>query len=1137
MKSIKYLLGLVLAMTSAGVFAQGLQGIVVEKYYSTDAADAANAAANGAVTPLPAGSTVYRVYVDMAAGYKFSQLFGNGAHNLVVTSTAPFYNDPSYGVAINPGTISTVNIRKNTAMIDSWFSTGGAAATKAGVLKSEDTDGTLGNQQGILANNAGGCFGLPINGASGQDGMVASSASTYVAPNALGLGTAVDVLDQTSGNSIVINNGSIAALGGVVGATSSNMVLIGQFTTSGQLSFQLNVQLVNIATGVAENYVASSPVSGELTHPTLTLSPNVAPVVAITSPSNGAAIITGSTVNITADATDANGTITGVQFFLDGVSIGTDATSPYSASYVAVAGAHTLYAVATDSDCANTTSSTINFTVANNQAPTVTVSAPATAIAGTTVNFTANASDVDGSVTQVEFFVNNVSVGVDATSPYSVSYLTTLGAGQSVKAVATDNLGLVTTSNIVTMNVLANTPPTVSLTSPTSGSAFVAPAVVTIAANAGDADGTVTQVEFFINNVSVAVDASAPYSYDWTSTPGTKVFVARATDSNGAITTSASVTLDIADPNALPYAVLSVSQTCDLGTFCVPVAVSTTNPVDNVIGYDITMNYDATRLQPTGNITVFNDLTNSGLVETASAIATPGTLNVSLYFNGSAPGFTEFQGTGNLFCVEFSRLAGFQPIDSALVSISFLQESYITGVQSRSASSANAYSTVSNDYFGTLQFWSDNSAIAYDEASPNSFLITEIYGATSGVINNPSSPVVPNTSGVFRHSLSNGTQISIDRDINNLNSVQLLINAADAIIGKTILLNGPITPSVYEMLSLDVNLDGVFSAGDVSQMKQRATLAIAEYQQAWNYSNNGVSNGQPSKDWIFVDNARVTSDAAYQISATFPSNDFVGYSKGKIPVVPFYLDVNVDDYTVDGSLCPNIGTDIYKGILLGDVNASYATYAADGILKSKDSDYILVDLANAQKNGNQVTVPVTIVSSETVNALDFALELNNISFEQAANVQGNTESESFFNMNDNTLRYTGFNLNNFQNNQTTVMVTFQTNNGKITEKDFTGTLGLLNGKVADVKFKKEVSEIAASLSIYPNPSNGTFFVTNAFDSNMEIYDMTGNLVYSVANVKANQNTEVSLNNLSSGVYFVRCFNETTSEMKRIVISK
>jgi len=175
-------------------------------------------------------------------------------------------------------------------------------------------------------------------------------------------------------------------------------------------------------------------------------------------------------------------------------------------------------------------------------------------------------------------------------------------------------------------------------------------------------------------------------------------------------------------------------------------------------------------------------------------------------------------------------------------------------------------------------------------------LITNINGVTGSTVS--STAVQPNTSGQFTHNLTNGTSIQISRDINNLNSVQLLINAADAVIGKTLLINTLSAPSVYQVMALDVNLDGVVSAGDLSQLKQRATLAIPEFMQAWNYDNNGVSNGQASKDWIFVDATR-TGTAAYQISATFPANDGVGYSKGKVPVVPFILPTNVTNYTAN----------------------------------------------------------------------------------------------------------------------------------------------------------------------------------------------------------------------------------------------
>lgn len=365
MKTIKYAFAFCLMLMTSGYFAQGLQGIVVEKYYSTDAADAAEATTNGAVVPLTQGSTVYRIYVDMADGYKFSQLFGSPTHPLSISSTANFYNDPSYGVSINPATISATNIRRETAMIDSYLTVGGTYNGAVGVLKSEDANGTVGHQTGLLANDAGDCFGLPITGAGAQDGMTAASGSTFVTPNALGLDDILDALDQTAGNSVVINNGALAALGGIVGPTASNLVLIGQFTTFGELSFELNIQIVNIATGDAENYVASDPTGSEQTHASLTYGANVAPAVSLTSPANGAGFTVGANVTISANASDANGTITGVEFFVDGISVGVDNDAPYSASYTAVLGNHVITAVATDNDCVSTTSSSRNISVTN----------------------------------------------------------------------------------------------------------------------------------------------------------------------------------------------------------------------------------------------------------------------------------------------------------------------------------------------------------------------------------------------------------------------------------------------------------------------------------------------------------------------------------------------------------------------------------------------------------------------------------------------------------------------------------------------------------------------------------------------------------------------------------------------------
>jgi hypothetical protein len=242
----------------------GLEGIIVEKYYVADAADSTDAADNFAVYPLHVGATTYRVYADLLPGYKVIQMFGNQNHPLTVSTSTAFYNDPNYGFAVYQG-ISVNNTKKNTTLIDSYLTVGGVANGQMGVLKVEDTDGSIGNLQGLLANNDPSA-GAPITGTNGVDGLMPGSP---IVPNTLGLTNELDVFDQVPGSTFTTSGGTIAALGGVEGVTSENRVLLGQFTTEGVFSFKLNLQLATPTAGESQIFVADSALVGEFQDSTL----------------------------------------------------------------------------------------------------------------------------------------------------------------------------------------------------------------------------------------------------------------------------------------------------------------------------------------------------------------------------------------------------------------------------------------------------------------------------------------------------------------------------------------------------------------------------------------------------------------------------------------------------------------------------------------------------------------------------------------------------------------------------------------------------------------------------------------------------------------------------------------------------
>jgi glucose/arabinose dehydrogenase len=90
-----------------------------------------------------------------------------------------------------------------------------------------------------------------------------------------------------------------------------------------------------------------------------------------------------------------------------------------------------------------------------------------------------------------------------------------------------------------------NVLPIVSILDLTNGTTLFTPAHVTIAATASDADGAVTNVEFFDNGTSLGSVSTDPYMVTTDFFPGTHILTAVATDNRGASARSAAVTLTV----------------------------------------------------------------------------------------------------------------------------------------------------------------------------------------------------------------------------------------------------------------------------------------------------------------------------------------------------------------------------------------------------------------------------------------------------------------------------------------------------------------------------------------------------------------------------------------------------------------
>ncbi|KKQ72227.1 MAG: fibronectin type III domain-containing protein [Candidatus Peregrinibacteria bacterium GW2011_GWC2_39_14] len=333
-------------------------------------------------------------------------------------------------------------------------------------------------------------YAFTLNTTSLTDGAHNLQAKAYDAANNVGNSSVVNLTvnntspDVTAPVVVITSPLNAATVSGAISVVSTitdasaiakselyvDGVLSSTLTTSPFTTFSLNTAaltndshtLLVKAYDVAANVGSSASVSVTSSN---TSSDTIAPVAAITTPLEGAAL-SGASAAVNVTATDAVG-VTKVELYVDGTLKETDVSSPYSFLLDTTAlaeGAHTLQAKAYDAANNVGSSTVVNVTVNNTNpdivAPVAQITSPATGstVSGTAVVVDVNATDAVG-VTKVELYVDGVLKATDTTSLYSFTLDTTTlsNASHALMAKAYDaagNVGSSTSLNVTVNNVV-----------------------------------------------------------------------------------------------------------------------------------------------------------------------------------------------------------------------------------------------------------------------------------------------------------------------------------------------------------------------------------------------------------------------------------------------------------------------------------------------------------------------------------------------------------------------------------------------------------------------------------------------------------------------------------------------------------
>ncbi|OAN17969.1 chitinase [Photobacterium jeanii] len=313
----------------------------------------------------------------------------------------------------------------------------------------------------------------------------------------------------TAGDNVVLSatasdsDGTVESVEFILGGTSLGVITTEPYS----LNWSSVVGSHTIEAKVTDNLGATSSQNRHIT--VVSATNNLPPEVTLTNPTAATRVNAGENLVITADASDKDGSLTQVDFYVDDQLVATDTAAPFEHTWQAQAGVKTFKVKATDNENASTFSQSVSLNVGGDSAG---------GCQGIPV-YSAGTRYQVGDLVQNNNFKYRCDIAgwcsSDATWAYEPGkgqYWTDAWTDQGICAIV----------------------PEVNITSPSNNSIVLAGSDVTVAASATDADGSVTQVQFFAGTENLGVDTSTPYSVNWLATGlGEVALKAVATDNEG----------------------------------------------------------------------------------------------------------------------------------------------------------------------------------------------------------------------------------------------------------------------------------------------------------------------------------------------------------------------------------------------------------------------------------------------------------------------------------------------------------------------------------------------------------------------------------------------------------------------------
>jgi len=204
------------------------------------------------------------------------------------------------------------------------------------------------------------------------------------------------------------------------------------------------------------------------------------------------------------------------------------------------------------------------------------------------------------------------------------------------------------------------------------------------------------------------------------------------------------------------------------------------------------------------------------------------------------------------------------------------------------------------------------------------------------------------------------------------------------------------------------------------------------------------------------------------------------------------------------------------------------------------NDTVVFDISQSQIAGNKVSFPVYIITDDTINALDFSFQYDEMNFSLDAIIDLTTYMQSTYNYNSGTVYFTSYSLQEIDHNTNLLSISLNMLGHYLCSDDLDSLLVYLNGDPCSVKVVECLSDAVPekdqlNLQVFPNPATDVLSITCKENAHLELIDVKGVVVFSGINNSANSSCTIDVSHLNKGMYVLSVLENEKVSYEKVVV--